>query len=273
MTRAGDALEPGEAPIGTLERGLAILDAVASLPHATAPDIAARSRLSRSTTYRLIERLRELGYLEVEPETGRVRLGLEVIQLGVAALQASDIMRVAPPALRQLSVEAGASTNLAVFDVDRMVLLHREQGDHALTVSARLGSHRPMQASALGKAYLAAMAAPERERVIARLDFRAYAPASISDAEQLRMDLHATEQRGYAIDRSEFERTLACCAAVVFDHRNMPVAAISISGLAEDISPQIERLGAMVAATAQELSARLGHRLDKGARRSDDPSQ
>jgi DNA-binding IclR family transcriptional regulator len=248
----------GVTPVGALERGLAILRFFTSAHEASIQEVADALGLSRSTAYRLVERLRELGFIEISASSGRYRLGLEAMQVGVAALQSTDIMNIAPAHLKQLSEEAEAAANLAVFDVDRMVLLHREQGPHSVTVSARLGSHRPMHASGLGKAYIAAMTEAEREELMSRITFKAYAPNSILNAEALRTDVAGTRARGYSIDRSEFEQTLACCAAAVFDHRQMPVAAISVSGVADRILPQIERLGTLTKNTAAAISARLG---------------
>lgn len=244
--------------VGTLERGLAILQFFKTAHETHIQDLADALGLSRSTTYRLVERLRELGFLEMSTVSGKLRLGLESMQIGVAALQSTDVMQIAPEFLKRLSEQADASANLAVFDVDRMVLLYREQGTHAVTVSARLGSHRPMQASSLGKAYLAAMGESEREALIERLDFRAYAPNSITDPAVLRREITDIRSIGYAVDRSEFEQTLSCCAAAVYDHRRQAVASISVSGLTELVMPRIDELGPLVHETARAISARLG---------------
>lgn len=245
-------------PVGTLERGLAILQFFKNAHETSIQDLADGLSLSRSTAYRLAEKLRELGFLEINSVSGKLRLGLEAMQIGVAALQSTDVMQIAPDYLTRLSEQAAASANLAVFDVDRMVLLHREQGPHAVTVSARLGSYRPMQASSLGKAYLAAMGEGEREALISRLDFRPYAPNTITDPAQLRREIVEIHTLGYAIDRSEFEPTLSCCAAAVYDHRRQPVASISVSGLTELIMPRIGDLGPLVRDTARAISLRLG---------------
>jgi DNA-binding IclR family transcriptional regulator len=245
--------------VGTLERGLSILAFYKTMPEASIGDVADAVGLSRSTAYRIAERLRELGFLEVNALTGRWRLGREAVQIGVVALQSTDIMQVAPELLRALLQLAGEAVNLAVFDADSMVLLYREQGPQSVTISSRLGSHRPMHASSLGKAFLAAMADSERRVLLGRLQLKRFTDSTITSLAALDRDLAETRQRGYSIDRSEFEATLACCAAAIFDHRRQPVAAISVSGPAERVSPQFERIGSLVAQTARAISERLGH--------------
>jgi DNA-binding IclR family transcriptional regulator len=186
-------------------------------------------------------------------------LGREAVQLGVAALQSTDVMQVAPPLIGVLLEMAGEAVNLAVFDADSMVLLYREQGPQSVTISSRLGSHRPMHASSLGKAFLAAMPEAERRVLLGRVTLKRHTDSTITSMGALEREIAETRQRGYAIDRSEFEATLACCAAAVFDHRGQPVAAISVSGPAERVTPQFDRMGQLVAETARAISQRMGH--------------
>lgn len=247
-----------EVAVGTLERGLAILQFFKRTQEASVAEIAAALELSRSTTYRIAERLRELGFLEVSSTTARWRLGKETAQLGVAALQSTDLMRVAPPVLLQLLEGTREAVNLAVFDSDSMVLIFREQGPQSVTISSRLGSRRPMHASGLGKAYLAALRAEERHALIERLELKRFTPETIIDRDALERTLVSIQQRGFADDRREFEQTLACCAAAVFDHRAIPVAAISVSGPAERILARLDPIGAEVLKAARAISARLG---------------
>jgi IclR family transcriptional regulator, acetate operon repressor len=251
--------KPAEAAVGTLERGLAILQFFKRVPEASVAEVAAAIDLSRSTTYRIAERLRELGFLEVSASTARWRLGRETVQLGVAALQSTDIMRVAPAILLGLLEGTREAVNLAVFDTDSMVLIYREQGPQSVTISSRLGSRRPMHASSLGKAYLAALRPTERHAIIERLELTRFTPETIVDKAAFERSLGAIQQRGFADDRREFEQTLACCAAAVFDHRAVPVAAISVSGPADRILAKFDRIGAEVTAAARAISERLGY--------------
>jgi IclR family transcriptional regulator, acetate operon repressor len=247
-----------DSATGTLERGLAVLQFFKRTQEASVADIAEALNLSRSTTYRIAQRLRELGFLEVSTTTAQWRLGREAAQLGVAALQSTDIMRIAPPILLGLLEGTREAVNLAVFDSDSMVLMFREQGPQSVTISSRLGSRRPMHASSLGKAYMAAMRPNERHALIERLELTRYTPETIVDKEALERGLVAIQKRGFADDRREFEQTLACCAAAVFDHRAVPIAAISVSGPAERVLAKFDRIGEEVAGAARSISARLG---------------
>ncbi|HEY3730787.1 MAG TPA: IclR family transcriptional regulator [Steroidobacteraceae bacterium] len=247
-----------DSAVGILERGLAILQFFKKTPEASVIEVAEALGLSRSTTYRIAERLRELGFLEISATSSRWRLGSESVQLGVAALQSTDIMQVAPPVLMRLLEQTREAVNMAVFDADSMVLVFREQGPQSVTISSRLGSRRPMHASSLGKAYMAAMKPDDRHALVKRLDMKRYTPETIVERAQLERELNKIQKRHFATDRREFEHTLACCAAAVFDHRAVPVGAISVSGPAERILSNFDSIGGEVVAAAQRISQRLG---------------
>jgi IclR family transcriptional regulator, acetate operon repressor len=257
--KAGNRRKPVDAAVGTLERGLAILQFFKSVPEASVAEVATALDLSRSTTYRIAERLRDLGFLETNSTTARWRLGRETVQLGVAALQSTDLMRIAPQILLSLLEGTREAVNLAVFDTDSMVLVYREQGPQSVTISSRLGSRRPMHASGLGKAYLAALRPEERHSLIERLDLKRFTPETVVNKAAFERGLIEIQKRGFADDRREFEQTLACCAAAVFDHRAVPVAAISVSGPADRILAKFDRVGAEVASAARAISERLGY--------------
>ena len=59
VPKSPQSAKPAEdAPIGTLERGLSILRFFKTSPDAAIPEVAEALGLSRSTTYRIAERLR-----------------------------------------------------------------------------------------------------------------------------------------------------------------------------------------------------------------------
>lgn len=244
---------------GTLERGLAILEFFAATGEASASTVAGELGLSRSATYRLLDALRERGYLEVDPASEKLRLGMRAAELGMAALAGMDVTRLAPPYLRDLVRATSETVFLAVVDSDSVVYVYKEEGPRAVTMSSQLGSRRPLHSTALGKAYMSALPDDERRSLVGRLDLPRLTANTITDADALEADLASTAERGYAVDNVEGEDGVACFAAPVLDHRRRPVAAISIAGPAERTLPNEETMGPLVRQTAAALSRRLGY--------------
>jgi DNA-binding IclR family transcriptional regulator len=244
---------------GTLERGLAILEFFASTGESSAIAVAEALGLSRSTTYRILDALREKGYLETSPGSDRLRLGLKAAELGMAALAGVDVVRLAPSYLQELVKVTCETAFLAVYDDDAMVYVYKEQGPRAVTMSSRLGSRRPLYCTGLGKAYMSALPEDARRSLIGRLDLRPFTSNTIADAAALEAELKRTSDRGYSIDNNEIEEGVACFAAPVLDYRCLPVAALSVAGPANRMLPNESMMGPFVRETASAISRRLGY--------------
>jgi IclR family transcriptional regulator, acetate operon repressor len=244
---------------GTLERGLAILEFFAATGEASAVMVADALGLSRSATYRILDALQEKGYLEINPSSEKLRLGVRAAELGMAALEAVDVIRLAPAYMRDLAQAASETAFLAVVDGDAIVYVYKEEGPEAVTLSSSLGSRRPLYCTGLGKAYLSALPEDERKSILASLDLRKMTENTITDITKLEEELSLTWERGYAIDNIEVEEGVACFAAPILDYRGRPVAAISVAGPAERVLSKGEKLRPLIAGTASKISHRMGY--------------
>jgi DNA-binding IclR family transcriptional regulator len=250
---------PG-ARTGTLERGLRLLQFFAAAGEATPAEAAKATGLSRSATYRIADRLRGWGFLELNPDTEALRLGSEAVRLGMAALTSLEVTGVAPPHLRALADKTRETVNLAVVDGDAVVYIHKEEGPLAVKMTAQLGGRRPLHCTALGKAWLAALPPGELEARLARMELARFTAATITDPAALAAELGRVRERGFAVDQEEVEEGVYCLGAAVRDHHRRPVAAISVAGPAYRMRARAGQLGGLVAETAAAISRRLGHR-------------
>jgi IclR family transcriptional regulator, acetate operon repressor len=250
---------PEAAARGTLDKGLAVLQLVAERGAVAVADVGSELGLSRSSAYRLVDRLRTTGYLQESPTAGAFRLGPRVVPIGLAALNQMDIMDVAPARLVELARAAGETVNLAVPQRDEMVYVYQAEGPGAVKVTARLGTRRPVGCSALGKAYLAALEADAREERLRRLPLERLTKHSLPSVKALRAELAVTVERGYAVDEQEAELGVACVGAAIRDYTSGPVAAISIAGPAERMPEKRTTIVPLLVDAAADISSRLGY--------------
>lgn len=244
--------------VGTLDRGLAILDYLASVREATVPEIAEALRLTRSTTYRLVDRLDQAGYL-APASSGQWRLGPAAARLAMTAVQSTDVVHAAPDLLRSLAQQTRETVGLGVCNADEMIFVYRERGPQAVSVSAEIGARRPLHCTAVGKAYLAALPDGERRAILRRITLTAYTPRTITSRNLLEAELADVHRRGWSSERREFSDAAACCGAAVLDRTGHPVAAISTAGPAGRMERSFARIAPIVASTAEAISRRLGH--------------
>jgi DNA-binding IclR family transcriptional regulator len=243
----------------TLEKGLAIVQFVGERGEVTAGQVMEVFGLSRSATYRLLDRLRTGGYLQESAVPGGYRLGPRMVVIGLAALNQMDLMHVAPPLLGPLAQDAGETVNLAVPQGDEMVYVYQHDGPGSVKVTARLGTRRPMNCSSLGKAFLAFLPEAELDERLAALHYVRLTARSLVTADALRLELALTRERGYAVDDVEVEDGVSCVGAPILDFRGRPVAAISVAGPAERMPDKRAAVVPLLLQTARTVSNRLGY--------------
>jgi DNA-binding IclR family transcriptional regulator len=151
LTRPGRSAGPARESALTLERGLAVLQAVADAgPDAlTVSELADLIGASRAAVYRLLVPLTERGL--VRREGSRVRLGLGLLQLAGNVLPQVRVLAV--PVLRALAEQSGATAHLTVAEGgEAHTVAVVEPSWTAFHVAYRIGARHPLRRGAAGRA-------------------------------------------------------------------------------------------------------------------------
>lgn len=161
----------------TLARGLEILRCFT--PDGTTlgnKDLAERTGLAKPTVSRLTYTLSHLGYLKADHVSAKYRLGPAVLAIGYPLLASMAMRQIARPAMKALADHAGGSVSMGVRDRLNIVYVETSRGgDSTLTLQqSEIGRSHPIAATAIGRAYLAACAPPERDAIINEI--RVYTP-------------------------------------------------------------------------------------------------
>jgi IclR family acetate operon transcriptional repressor len=197
---------------GSLDRGLELFNHLARTKEASTADLVQALGISRSATYRLVERLQEDQYI-IQTPSGQWRLGPSIARLAMAAVQSVEVMDVAPELLRALAQQTRESVSLGVLNGQEIVFVYRELGPQSVRVSAELGARRPLHATSIGKAYLSGMGEQERSVLIRQLELRPHTPHTITSKARLEDDIRLSLERGWTEEHQEFDLSSTCCGA------------------------------------------------------------
>jgi IclR family transcriptional regulator, acetate operon repressor len=243
--------------LGSLDRGLAVLELIARRGEARLAELARELGTSRTTMFRVLETLRARGFAEHVAANHTYRLGPGALSLAAHGTR-SAITRLAEPPMADLRNATGETVNLIGVHGSRLVYEAVLEGRYSLRSLPSLGMTVAAHCSALGKAVLAAAPAPLREVLLGPEPFQHFTEKTITTRDQLEPELDATRRRGYAIDEEENETGLTCVAATIRGAGGRPTAAISVSGLSDRMHLlDLGELGSRVQAHCAGIEAAL----------------
>jgi len=217
--------------VQSLAKGFQVLTAFTSdEPELVLADVARRTGLDKGTTFRLLNTLVMLGYVERVDDTRRFRLSLKCLDLGFNAIARSELRTQARPILRGLVGEMNEAASLAVLDGSDIVYVERIQaGLVRLGVDVRIGSRAPVYSTAVGHAILALLPRDTQIQVLEAQPRIKRTETTITDMEALLERLSTVKAAGYALSNQENVSGLCVLAAPVVDLDGVPLAAISVA--------------------------------------------
>jgi DNA-binding IclR family transcriptional regulator len=244
-----------------LERGLNILRLFSRSRRIIGPPEMARELgIPRSTVFRLVQTLEDMGFLQ-RVENGRdYALGAGVLTLGFEYLGSLDLVELANPVLAQLRDRTGCSAHLAIRRDADVVYLSRHASRSAISSSVNVGTSLPAHATIMGRVMLADLSDAELRALYAGRTLARFSDQTPTTLAALRAVLNEDRARGYAISNAYFERGVAAVAAPVHDHAGRAIAAINVTTVDATLDPR--RLDGeikdCVCDAARAISALLG---------------
>jgi len=200
--------------VTALARGLTVLRciAVADAPLSNR-ELTELTGIPKPTVSRITATLVGAGFLLRLPDSERFVLTSSVLELSNGFLRNFDIRARARPFLAELAEQTSLSVHLAVRDRLDMVVIDAIKPRSAVLVSRLdVGSRMNLSRTAAGRAYLAVLAAPEREKLMLGLQ------AAEGDdwghiSSRLETALQETATHGFAIAAGEWHDGLNAIAA------------------------------------------------------------
>lgn len=218
--------------------------------------------VSRSSAFRLVYTLEQLGFLERDPTGKLYRLGTGVLTLGFEYLVSLEVVDVARPELELLRDETGASAHLTVREERDIIYLSRVPTRHHLTSNVTIGARRPAHATPMGRLLLSELSRDALGQLYDHGPLKIYTDLTPRTADDLYALAQEDRTRGFIVSRGSFEPGGASVAAPIRGPNRSFIAAIDVSGpnAAFDMSELDTRITDAVVATAARISERLGYR-------------
>jgi DNA-binding IclR family transcriptional regulator len=225
----------------------------AARPTVTLTECAELTGLTKSSAYRILVSLEEIGL--VERHESRWRLGQRLGLLASIRQGHLELQREASPRLQALGRRFRAAVAYAVPDGDQMIYIERHESPDPVAPSARLGGRAPMWAGASGRAVLSRLSAEERQR---RLDSDEWRALDEDTRRRVTEEIDRAGSVGFATDAGGFFDGVAGVAVAVRDPSGEPVATLSVIVTPERLTDsERDSIGAELVSTARQLEATM----------------
>jgi len=239
-----------------LARGLEVLKALNRVPGGigSTTELAKATGLDRTTTKRLLETLRDGGFVRPGERDGQYTLTFEVRRLSEGFEDEAWVDQIASPLMREAVASLRWPCDLGTAEAGFMVVRESTHRFSALSQHrAMIGERMPLLVTALGRAYLAACDDVEQEGLLELLRRRDdWIGEQARDKAYVSRAIAATRKRGYAYNDGEWirEASFAAVAVPVWSGRRVlaslnlvfPKAAVKPADLEQRFVPALRRL-------------------------------
>jgi DNA-binding IclR family transcriptional regulator len=248
--------------VQSFSRAMDILDCFTRRePKLSLHDITVRTGLPKSTAHRLLTALKQERLIEQPKANGSYILGFKLFELGSVVLDRLELNRVGSPIMCRLQQSCGEAVHLCMFNGLQPVMIAQNQMVVDPPNQVTTLSSAPAYCTGVGKAILAFQDEATIAGVIAD-GLERFTPYTMTDEHQLRAELAAIKQRGYAIDDREHQIAVRCVAAPIRMPSGVVFAGISISTLAERLpADRVPPLAELVIGAAAHIEDKLKFRL------------
>lgn len=272
MTEATEASnEGGDYLVPGLERGLRILAAFSARePVLSAPELSKRIGIPRTTTFRLIQTLEKLGFLEKAHTDRTYRLSVAVLRLGFEYVNSLELTDLAPVILDKLRDKTGFSAHLLVRDERFVVFIAKAQSAETgyYSVKVHVGTRLPAHATVHGQVLMGDLSLKALRALYQGGELERVTEKTPHDVDALYERIRACAEQGYGLSENAFEQGISVVSAPIRDGSGMIVAAVSITVPRSDIGAERTALVTAVCDAARDFSARLNYTGDSPTTRA-----
>lgn len=255
MPVSGQVSQPSpERPVKSADRVFDLIEAIGEQRDGmTFPDLQRALGIPKSSLFALLESGAARGYLELDAETRRWRLGMRVWEAGQAYARQHELLRHAEAVMRDVVSEINETIQLARLDGNENVYIAKVDSTHPLRLQSDVGGRLLAHATGLGKALLAELPDAEVKARFAASGLPRMTENTLTTFKALLGELAATRARGFGIDNAEYTHGVFCLAAPIRTGPGPAQLALSIT--VPTLRASVDGLAAALSALARACIA------------------
>lgn len=234
----------------SLEKGLKILALFTKeSPTRTQSEIAKVLNLDMTTTYRYINTLVEMGYLEKDQKTKVIKPSLHCLLLCINLLQSINNFQMIKEVVNRINRENNLSIDVVLAENDTLMRIYHKEAAEALTYQLPEVSQNSLHNTALGKAYLSSLPDELVAEKITAMNLVAKTAKTIVDKATLRVAIQSAKETGFAMADEEYLPGVLAIAAPLYN----PITGAGVGAVSFDFSVVQHNHDAIITAYGQKI--------------------
>ncbi len=245
---------------GSIARAARIIDVLTLAPDGLALNqIVERSGFSKTTAFRVLANMQDVGFVFQDPESRLYLLGHKLAQISLTAAR-SNIAGMAQRGMARLAALSEDTVFLSVPEGATAICVARATGAYPIrTLTLNIGDRRPMGVGAGALALFCALGDAKRISILAA-NQGWMAEYGITDAD-ISAGFSAYQDTGYAANIGRIVAGTSAVSVPVITATNRVVAALAIGAVDARMTP--ERITEILMPALTQEATLLARRMDE----------
>lgn len=202
-----------------------------------ASTLCERLDINKSTMSRILQTLKEEDYITYLDNSNEI-IAKSLEDKTTQKTKIQILVEKTKPILENIYELTNECAYFGVFDDYKVLYVNQLDKSNRIKTRNNIGLQAPLHTNALGKSILAF-----GNYDLELIKLNQYTHNTITDISFLEKTIDEVKQNGYSIDNSEYQDSMCCVAVPLFNHENILIGAVGISGLKERLP--IEKLNSL----------------------------
>ena len=190
-----------------------------------AKQLCEKLNIEKSTMSRLLKTLHEEGFIAYLEKSNEI-IATEINNTTNRKTRIELMVKKTKAILEEIYDITNECSYLGIFDNYKVLYLNQfDNSDRKIKTRNKIGSQAPLHTNALGKSILAF-----GNYDLEKIKLNSYTHNTITNLKSLENSLKEVREKGYSIDDKEYQDGMRCVAVPLFNHQNILIGAVGISG-------------------------------------------
>lgn len=249
----------GDYQMNSYEKIIWILKRMGEIPyHLRIQELVEESGISKSGIHKILQNLKEGGFVIQDKETKKYSLGPELYRLGNVYIEKKEIYHIAYPIMKKLSEMTNKTISIGIFEDEEAILAYKIESSTKSRLIGRLGTVYPLNAGGIGKVLHAYNSLDSLLQGENNLFLPKLTKHTIDNYDDLLKEFLNIRRNGIAVSREEHNNGSIGIAAPIFDSKGRVLYSLCLAGPSDTFNENdIDEYKVIIKNAAKEISDHL----------------